>query len=800
MFKTKKSQLIKYIFLPLAALHFIAPAAVAQNNLNSIPALFNQYQQNNLQEKIFAHTDKGFYVAGEIIWFKLYAVDATFNKPLDLSKVAYVEILDAGNKAVLQAKIGLKDGEGNGSLYIPLTINSGNYKLRAYTNWMKNTGPDYFFEKNITIVNTQKVSNTFTEAVTLKNDIQFFPEGGNLVAGLQSKVAFKAVTQSGKGIDFKGAIVNNIDTLLKFSPTHTGMGNFYFTPLPNHTYKAIIQFTNGASVTKELPQVYATGYVMSVKDSGYNKVSVTIESNISNKDNMYLFVHTGGSVKVAVTGSLQNGKTEFIFDKAKLGSGVSHITIFNSNKQPVCERLYFKKPDQNLQLQLSTNKGDYGVRSKVDINIETSNQGTKNDSSSLSMTVYRLDSLQSADEMTIDAYLLLGSELKGFIEDPQYYFSNNEPQTAAALDNLMLINGWRRFKWDDILQNTKPAFSFVPEYNGHIITGKVINTQTGSTQKDIETFLSVPGVRTQFAPSTSNEQGNIKFEFKNFYGSSEIIVLPDQRFDSIYRIEIDNPFSKNFSSTPVPAFHLSEQSSNTLLEQSVSMQVQNIYAGNKLKQFYFPAIDTTAFYLNPDTRYLLDDYTRFTTVEEVLREYVTIVNVTKRNGIYHFPTLDLSTNTMFTSDPLVLLDGMPVFNFNKFLHLDPLKLRKLDVLNRRYILGGSSFSGILNWQSYNGDMANYEMDPRAIVLDYEGLQLEREFYAPVYERQEQQLSHIPDFRNVLLWSPNIKLAANGKQGISFYTSDLTGRYAAVIQGISKNGLCGSSMVFFEVKK
>ena len=547
--------------------------------------MFNQYQQNNIQEKIFVHTDKGFYVAGEIILFKLYDVDATFNKPLDLSKVAYIEILDAANKPLLQAKISLKNGDGNGSLYIPLTVNSGNYKLRAYTNWMKNFGPDYFFEKNITIVNAQKVSTASSMDSHIKNDIRFFPEGGNLVAGLQSKVAFKAVDQNGKGIDFKAAIIDNSDTLLKCEPGHSGMGNFYFTPLSNHSYKAFIKFSDGEVITKELPQVYPTGYVMSLKDSGDNKISVTVQTNISSAHEMYLFVHTSGSVKVAAGDTLQNGNVVFVFDKSILGNGISHITIFNSQKQPVCERLYFKRPDQNLQLELSTDKPVYAIRNKVNVNIQTNNPGRKNDSSSLSMAVYRLDSLQSVDANTIDTYLLLTSDLKGSIEDPQYYFTNREPKTVAALDNLMLTNGWRRFKWEDVLQNTKPVFDYVPEYNGHIITGKVINTKTGNKQKDIQTFLSVPGLRTQFCPSISDEDGHVKFEMKNFYGSSEIIVQPDTQPESIYRIDIDNPFSNTFSSTPVPAFHLPKEYSNTLTEQSISMQVQNIYSGNKLPKF-----------------------------------------------------------------------------------------------------------------------------------------------------------------------------------------------------------------------
>jgi hypothetical protein len=115
-------------FICFTALH-----AFAQNNLKAVTDAFNDHHENTLQEKIYVHTDKNFYLTGEIIWFKLYNTDATFNKPLDISSVAYVEILDKLNKPVQQAKIGLNKGEGNGSFYLPQSISSGNYKLRAYT-------------------------------------------------------------------------------------------------------------------------------------------------------------------------------------------------------------------------------------------------------------------------------------------------------------------------------------------------------------------------------------------------------------------------------------------------------------------------------------------------------------------------------------------------------------------------------------------------------------------------------------------------------------------------------------------
>lgn len=782
----------------LICLASIVSSGYSQDNLNAIKTAFSQYNQNIIREKIFVHTDKSFYVTGEIAWFKLYVVDASDNKPLGLSKVAYVEILDSANKHLLQAKIALNNAEGDGSFYLPVTLNSGNYKLRAYTNWMKNSGAEYFFEKNITIVNVQKSIDLSSIHHAGKYDIQFFPEGGNLVNNISSVIAFKGTDEYGKGINFTGFLLDNNDTALTFKPQHAGMGSFSLTPLPNHIYKAFVKTASGESITKALPAAYSGGYVMHLLDSA-NKITVVVQSDISSGQEIYLFAHTGETIKASLSTFSQNGKAVFIFDKALLGDGISHITIFNELRQPVCERLYFKKPANKLEIQLNPDKTYYATRKKVNINLKIEPAELKDDSCSLSMSVYHLDSLQTFNEGTITSNLLLTSDLKGYVEDPDYYFLKNDRQTNNDLDNLMLTNGWSRFKWENIFKNVKPYFEYVPEYNGPIIVGKVINTITGSPANNIESYISVPGFQPAFKSSLSDKNGLVKFELNNFYGSSEIIVQPNTKRDSIYRIDIADPFSKSYSGKPFTEFMLQKEAAASLREQSVSMQVQNIYSGKNLKHFDKPIVDSAAFYITPDATYRLDDYTRFVTIEEILREYVTLVDVKKREGNFHFSLYDFATSQKFNTDPLVLLDGVPVFDLKRFMQIDPLKLYKLEVLNRKYFLGSSLFTGILSWTSYKGDMADYDPGSHATIIDYDGLQLEREFYSPAYATEEQQSSHIPDFRNVLLWSPHIKIPSGASKEINFYTSDVPGEYIVFIQGISKSGLSGFATATFTVE-
>ena len=185
-------------FLLMISLH----AAGQKNELTFLQNSVENYTKNNLQEKLYVHTDKNFYVANEICWFKIYNVDAIFNKPLNISKVAYLELIDNNNKAVWQEKIALNEGSGNGSMLIPNAIATGNYTLRVYTNWMKNFNASFFFEKKISILNPSLTQENNYTPTKENYSIQIFPEGGNLVAGQFSKVAFKIVNQFGKGIQY----------------------------------------------------------------------------------------------------------------------------------------------------------------------------------------------------------------------------------------------------------------------------------------------------------------------------------------------------------------------------------------------------------------------------------------------------------------------------------------------------------------------------------------------------------------------------------------------------------------------
>ncbi|MBS1533428.1 MAG: hypothetical protein JSU01_24225 [Bacteroidetes bacterium] len=790
--KTYKILIIAILFTGLASCFSDGYAQVLPNLQNDFAA----YQQSNLREKLFVHINKNFYESGEILWFKVYCVDAANNKPLGLSKVAYIELIDGNHTPVVQTMVALKDGSGSGSVFLPFSLNSGHFIFRAYTSWMKNFDPGYFFQSRVTVFNPRKPVAEATP-VTSGIDIQFFPEGGHLVQGLSSKVAFKMIGSDGKGVAGNGVVVTSHgDTAVKFSALKFGMGSFMFTPKVGESYRALVKINNQV-LTKDLPHIDESGYVLQVTDEG-SQWKVHIQSSGDDRSKpVYLMLHNNYSIKQAEEVHLdQQGSATVMISKSKPDEGISYITLFDAQR-PVCERMIFKRPTGKLLINARADQPVYETRKKVNIAISASDESNQSPAADLSVSVFRADGLQDTDPGHISGYLWLRAALKGNIESPDYYLENTDKQADEALDNLLLSQGWTQFDWSKVTAGIAPKFKFLPEYTGPIITGRVTDITNNKLVAGLTAYLTINGNPQKLYVAQSDSTGRVLFNVQNFYGPHELVAQANGTVDSIYRIDIQTPFAEAVAGGRLAPLDLNPDARKMLLENSVNMQVQNIFSGDQVKQFYKPAIDSTWFFGQPGKSYKLDDYTRFTTMEEVLREYVVSIGVAKHQGKFVIHMFD---GDRLIGDPLVLIDGVPVFDADKLFKWDPLKIKRLDMVTHDYLYGPDLFHGIMSFTTYKDDGASFEIDPHAVVLDYDGLQQERKFYSPVYDSDAPRNSTIPDFRTALYWNPNVNTDANGKSSLSFYTSDKAGRYVGIIEGITADGKSGSKVFTFEVKK
>jgi hypothetical protein len=776
-----------------------AGPALGQASLDSLGGItgkLHRYEQRGPQEKLFLHLDRPVYLSGETMWFKVYVVDGTHARPLALSSVAYVEVLDAAQQPVLQVKVALANAAGQGTFVLPAALAAGSYTVRAYTSWMKNFSPESYFHAAVTVINPAIASGAGSQD-SASYDAQFFPEGGNLVRGLRSRVAFKVTDKAGRGIAADGKVLNQNGTVVAtFKTLRLGLGSFAFTPAAGpDTYTAVVTLGKNRVLNRPLPRPYEQGYVLRLDNSGADELTLRVEGTSLQPETVFLLGHSRQKTAFATRLQLIDGKASFVVNKTTLLDGVSHFTVFTADRQPVCERLYFQPPQHTLAIAARPDKPQYTTRDKVSLQVSATDAQAPI-AANVSMAVYRLDSLTTGPVPAIDRYFWLTSELRGRVDNPDYYFTTTGPEATEATDNLMLTQGWSRWRWEDVMATPKP-FEFLLEPNGPVIQAQLTQPGTRRPQQGVIAYLSSPSRVVRLWNAPSDARGMVRFEMNGFVGPHEIILQTDPAQDSTVQLTVLNPFSVRYATAARPSFGLTPRFHADYAKRHLQAQVQNVFAGRY--RFAPEHVDSLAFFGKPNETYLLDKYTRFKVLEEVLREYVPGVVVRIRKDGFHLMVADKLNNTILSETPMVLLDGMPVFNINKMMAMNPLKIQRLEVLDSRYFHGPTVYNGIVSFTTYKGDLEEFPLDAHALAQQYDGVQRQREFYAPRYDTPQQQQSRLPDLRNLLYWNPEISLTGANAKTLDFYTGDQPGRYLVVLQGLAANGLSGSQRFVLEVK-
>jgi hypothetical protein len=753
--------------------------SIAQENF--ITTQFSNYRKSVIQEKLLISTDRPAYVEEEIIWFKLYVVDANFHQPLTISKVAYVELLDQNDSPVLQAKIDLKNGLGSGSFQIPKEISSGKYHLRAYTNWMKNFDSALFYNKELIIVGN--ASPVVGNLAPRDFDIQFFPEGGVFLSGVKTKMAYKILNENGIGENLNGVVINNDrDTIARISGGKYGMGSFMVEAKTDDKLTVIFKNSKGTALKRTLPKPSLAGITMNLNRSSGGLITVHATLKNYTSKAVTLLAQTRNQICISQTKTFVNGMASFSFNENSLKEGISQITLFDEFNNPVCERLYFRKPKNTLALTTTLDHSSYSKRTQVTLDLKTT------ENANVSVSVYKADELNSSRSDNLSTYLWLGAELGGIIEHSAFYLDQAIENNIEA-DNLMLTQGWRRFKWKDILNNNAFKPIYAPEYQG-----LTINTSLSSPHH-IKTFATVMETvpKTYFAKA--DHTGKSSF-LANFYGKKTLIFQTDPMDDSVSKFNLINPFVVNDQPN---RHHLTPFNSLTNFStRYTAAQVQARYHTSK----YLPVVEHD---LNiqavPTVIYNIDEYTKFPDVKETIKEYIKGVSTYKRNDKQQLRISyknDLNYLDYMSDDALVLFDGIPDFNYNDILTYKTANIDQIAVIQEKYFDNDINFGGVFLIKSKDRDLRHFK-SPNALIIDYEGLQLERVFYTPQYATDGERNSKLPDFRNLLYWNANVNLKLESATKINFSTADQTGKYIGIIEGLTDSGKVGHQVISFEVK-
>ena len=611
---------MKRVFAILTLIFITFSSATAQSKLDSIAYRAMQVGQVMQQERVYLHFDNTAYYLGETMWFKAYVSFGADNRPSTLSKVLYVELVAPEGYVVetKKYKIG-DDGSCHGEFELKPLMLSGYYEVRAYTRYMLNWDKSAIFSRVFPVFDKVNADNwdfknmldrrrgfssngKWISAELPEASLEFFPEGGNLVTGIESRVAYELRGENGLFGEEKITILENGKPLLETTPSHMGKGSFVITPKEGARYRAEVTMTNSKEKQKRhkfnLPEAKKEGIVMSVKDDGGN-ITVDIRNNFS--DNMelgFVLLHRGtmGYYKKFNTAT---GNRSFTFAKDSLREGVNRAVIFADSITPLAERHFFITHEELLQsdnrtvkLNVTANGSQPGdamlsPHQKVTIKVSRDDGKPITGDSDLSLTVSDAIGKQTTSySHNLYTYMLLGSELKGYIPDAAQYFDPDNANRHKQLDLVMLTHGWTSYDWSKLTRTaiadmqpiergiTIKGFFFMKHKNdnaGHYGEMKLIPQDNILTRFD----FSPNGNDVITTTFRTDSAGAFVLQTDDFYGTRVASLKPQtvmrQTGNIAYQFALDRYYSPGFRLYDYWENHLGKPMSKSQSDSIVKM-------------------------------------------------------------------------------------------------------------------------------------------------------------------------------------------------------------------------------------
>ncbi len=750
------------------------------------------------QQKVFLHIDKPAYRGGENIWVKAYLVNGNDHLPDTISTNLYVELISPGKTRIQIKRFQMFSGFGIGDFTLSDTLAEGLYQIRAYTSWMQNFDGDFYYSQNFQLlnpgyrklispkqarVNRREIDNR--EKLEENLDIQFMPEGGDLVTGLESVVGFKAVNRLGKGTDVEGSVVDDAgNTVAAFRSNGKGIGSFTMKPEKGRKYYAVIPMKD-KEVKVSLPEPLETGLIMHVTNHP-DRVVVSLRTNRPatadpTANEIILTGQTGGSIYYHNILRLENGEALAEIPKARIPGGIMQITAFSGRGEPLAERLVFVNHMNYMKIRYVPTDTLTDEGRKIYLTLIATDMEDNPLQANLSLSVTREILRQPQHNRdNIISNLLLASDLKGYIEDPLDYFKDRTSETLKALDDLMLTQGWRRFDWNSILADEFPKIKYHEE-KGLTVFGQITRDFFAIPLKNCKVQLSILDAYNDVFTQQSSSKGYFIFENLVYYDTVSVkieawrpsgrrnllIVLPDELPGKVMKQQGDYQLTT-----------LSERDNKAFrIERSVEAREAYNREQELLKEEEKNQIPS--LHGEPDYVLRSEDFpTGSRDILEVMKGRVPGLNITG-NQIY----IRGINSIMGSNQPLFLIDGVPTQD------VEAIKSIPVEDIDRVEILKGPN-TAIYGVRGGNGVIAVYTkrgqfMKRGVVEFDMLGYSRPRQFYQPRYQPEDE-----PEDNYTLVWEPLILTDKNGVARIVFDKPPINGDYRFIVQGISYEGHAG----------
>jgi hypothetical protein len=508
----------------------------------------NQFNALYPQEKAYLHFDNTAYFSSETIWFSANVVDVTTGDTAR-SKVLYVELLSPTGVVLQQQKLRVVDGRCHGAFPLVdasvkeanamrgvLGYPSGYYEVRAYTRSMLNFDAHGCFSRVFPVYETPEKEGDYNNPMmkqylrkeeirpetkrTKRLDVIFFPEGGHLVIGMENRIAFKAIDEEGKGVNIEELTIEG--NPIAVSPQHLGMGYFIYLPREKKAKASILY--NGKTYSFALPQAEPYGYAIKANQEADDTLRIAISTSFPDTTKLLgmTLMHAG---KVAYVDTLTMHKTtqSKAIATSELPTGTYQFTLFDAEGTIWATRMLFiNNGMKQSPITIRQNKAHYKPFEKVKMRIET----TKKEKQHLSLAVRDAADYGTGYDDDIRTYMLLSSELKGYIEHPRYYFETDDEEHRDDLDLLMMVQGWSRYNIERMQQPIAPADIHYTE-ESLVLEGRALHPRKDEPMQGVEVRIKLHSPDRQLVQdikATSDEHGYWGVNLQDFEGEWDLNI------------------------------------------------------------------------------------------------------------------------------------------------------------------------------------------------------------------------------------------------------------------------------------
>lgn len=719
--------------------------------------------QKQNETSVYLKCDKDIYITGEDLWFNAFVLDARSFSLSGLDRILYLQLVQKGKDSVVWKEMyPVSNGVSGGHVYLPPTLPEGDYLLKACTAHSCFSGRPYVYAvapvQVVRDLRSIKHYTSFAQSVPLQKGesvrLDFFPEGGTLVAGLPGRLAFKALNKDRLPVHINGALLKNGVPVLPVTTTHAGMGSIVFTPEANTVYT--VKIDNSNSVFR-IPQIAEAGIVMRLEENKKDSLVFKIAARQTRAAKVLLGIQVRGMLQSIAAGTLKDSLVIKI-PVAGMPAGIAAATLFNEQLQPVARRLVFVHQENRLHVRFTGIKEHYAPKEQVSIKIKTTDPDGKPVPAVLSLRVYDQLFVNRKNVRDIVNYYQLSTQFGDRIDDPSAYFEHTGNNATQAMDILLLTQPMQNYHWSEesLARNTAAQRGMLPDS----LQAFLLPVNKNRKDKTPVSLLLFNYNKSITQVGTTDNNGLFYITPENLSIGQRFFVKYFSGND--YTIRVTNPFDtlQVMEQRLPPLYILAEKN---IVKEGTAIDTSRLQYGQLLEEVVVKA-KGRGF----GDRYLgyLDSIAKF----EGNTDYV------GQCGWLNCPACAGGTKPVEGRTYSELVEPK-----RSQVNSHPFSFTETDMRKVVY-----------HYPRYTEE----ELLKKFKMAVVKGFSQHKAFYAPDYDTKDKT---VPDTRNTLFWNPMIVTDANGEAIVRFFCSDVHSRFTGVAEGVGEEGALGVGTFDFNVK-